>query len=77
MSLDITLINKTPITKSGTSVFVRDGGKNRELSAKEVAERFEGAEVQTQEYRTNEVYDANITHNLTGMAAKADDQGEE
>lgn len=71
MSLDVWLTVKEPISKSGTGVFIREDGKQRELSSQEVAERFEGAEVAPQEYETNEVYEANITHNLGTMADKA------
>lgn len=73
MSLDVWLTVKgEPIKRAGTGVFVRRNGKTVELSAKEVAEQFDGAEIQPQEYESNEVYDNNITHNLTEMASKAD-----
>jgi hypothetical protein len=71
MSLDVWLTVKKPVEKSGTGVFVRDGSSTRELTAKEIAERFEGAEVQPQEYITHDVYDGNITHNLGRMADMA------
>jgi hypothetical protein len=69
MSLDISLISKKTITKSGTGVFIRDSGKTRELTVKEVKERWpEADEITAEEYTTNKVYTANITHNLTHMA---------
>jgi hypothetical protein len=71
MSLDVWLTVNKPVLKSGTGVYVRQNGKRIELSAKEVAEQFEGAEIQPQEYESNEVFDANITHNLGQMANKA------
>jgi len=71
MSLDIYLVNNTPVQKSGTGVFVRENGANRELTEKEVAEKFEGAEIHPTEFESNDVFDLNITHNLTEMADKA------
>lgn len=73
MSLDVYLITEQKIIrKGGTGVFVRDGGKTRELSGEEVAEKFPNAVVNIQEdYETNEVFTANITHNLGSMAEKA------
>lgn len=71
MSLDVYLTVKYPVKKAGTGVFIRRNGMNVELSAKEVAEQFEGAEIQSTEYESNEVFDYNITHNLGSMADKA------
>ena len=71
MSLDVHLIAKAPVKKSGTGVFVRDGGKNRELTVEEVAARWPNAEVAEQDYEIDEVYSDNITHNLGKMADKA------
>lgn len=71
MSLDVTLTAKTPVPRSGTGVFVRDGRRNRELTREEVAERWPGSEVPLQEYDSTEVYDRNITHNLNRMAEEA------
>lgn len=36
MSLDVSLISNTPITKKGTGVFIRENGKNKELTVEEV-----------------------------------------
>lgn len=71
MSLDVSLISKTPISKSGTGVFIRENGAKKELTPEEVIEKFPGAEVEETEYETNCVYDANITHNLGKMADAA------
>lgn len=71
MSLDVSLLAKKPTKKSGTGVYVRDNGKTRELTIGEVREKFPDAEVAPQEYETDEVYTANITHNLGTMADKA------
>jgi hypothetical protein len=71
MSLDVSLISKTPVLKRGTGVFVRDGGGNRELTIAEVKERYPNSDITEQEFETNEVYEANITHNLNRMADAA------
>jgi len=46
-------------------------GQNRELSAEEVAANWPDATVAEQEYSTTEVFEYNITHNLTPMADAA------
>jgi len=71
MSLDVSLISKTPILKRGTGVFVRDGGGNRELTIAEVKERYPNSGLVEQEFETDRVYEANITHNLNRMADAA------
>jgi hypothetical protein len=74
MSLDVSLISKQKVYRQGgTGVFVRENGATRELSGREVAEKFPDAIVNVSEdYETNEVFSANITHNLGEMAARAD-----
>lgn len=74
MSLDVSLITGQRVfRKGGTGVFVRDDGKTRELSDQEVMEKFPNAIVNVQEdYETNEVFTANITHNLGPMANASD-----
>lgn len=71
MSLDVHLTAKNPITVVGTGVFVREDGKNRELTLEEVKEKWPNAEVEERADETNEVYSANITHNLGKMADEA------
>lgn len=73
MSLDVSLIEKEKVfRKGGTGVFIRDAGKTRELTDAEMAERFPDAIVNVLEsYETNQVYTANITHNLNTMAEEA------
>lgn len=71
MSLDVTLINKIPKKIKGTGVFIRDAGQTRELTIKEVQEKFPNSQIAEQKFKTNEVYSANITHNLGEMADKA------
>ena len=71
MGLDIYLISKTPVTKKGTGVFVRENGKNKELSVEEALLRYPDSFVDQVEYETNTVFSINITHNLTEMADEA------
>jgi hypothetical protein len=71
MSLDVLLISKTPITKKGTGVFIRENGKTKELTVEEVHEKFPNAVVEENEFETECVFDANITHNLNKMADAA------
>lgn len=71
MSLDVSLITKTPITKKGTGVFVRENGQNRELTIEEVKEKFPNAIIEEDEFETKCVFEGNITHNLIEMAVAA------
>jgi hypothetical protein len=71
MSLDVLLISKTPITKKGTGVFIRENGKNKELTVEEIREKFPNAVVKENEFETKCVFNANITHNLNKMADEA------
>lgn len=71
MSLDVYLYNSTPTVKKGTGVFIRENGSTRELTIDEVKERYPESDVQEAEYETDEVYSANITHNLNTMAGEA------
>lgn len=72
MSLDVSLVQKEPVTRQGTGVFVREAGKTRELTQEEVAEKFPGSQpAPLYEFTTNEVFTANITHNLGLMARNA------
>ena len=71
MSLDVYLYNPTPTVKKGTGVFIRENGNTRELTIDEVKERYPESDVQEAEYETDEVYSANITHNLNTMAGEA------
>ena len=71
MSLDVYLISEKKVKRTGTGVFVRDKGKNIELTDDEVKKRFPGSAVRLRTYETNEVYSGNITHNLGRMAKAA------
>lgn len=72
MSLDISLISETPVLKKGTGIFVRRNGENRELETiEEVRLVFPDADlsdIKVNEYETNEIFEANLTHNLGKMA---------
>lgn len=70
MSLDVTLISEHPVTRKGTGIFVRRAGATVELSLEEAREQWpdRADEIQEHETETNEVYTANITHNLGEMA---------
>lgn len=71
MSLDISLIVETPITKKGTGVFIRENGMSKELTVEDVRKKFPNAVVEENEFETMCVFDANITHNLGNMADAA------
>lgn len=71
MSLDVSLILGNPIKKGGTGVFVRENGANVELTMEQVKEKWPDAVVDEYEYETEEVFSANITHNLGEMAQNA------
>jgi len=65
------LINKIPVVKKSTGIFIRENGMNRELTAEEVQDYFPLSVVEETEYLTNWVYKVNITHNLGSMARAA------
>jgi hypothetical protein len=71
MSLDVSLTVKEPVIKTGTGIFIREQGQTRELQIEELKDKFPDAEYMIQQYTTEEVYSANITHNLNTMADKA------
>jgi len=72
MSLDIYLSVIEPVIKRGTGVFIRESGKNIELTVEQVRERFPDSDlIVEQEFETNVVFDYNITHNLGPMAKAA------
>lgn len=71
MSLGVYLTTNEPVTRRGTGVFVRDGGKTKELSPDEVLDRWPDADVTYKQFTTDEVFHANVTHNLGLMAREA------
>lgn len=70
MSLDVYLDIEEK--KSKQKIFIRENGQNKEITREEWDLRFPGKEPVTAEIEDNGwVYSANITHNLTIMANKA------
>ena len=76
MSLDVTLISETPVVRKGTGIFVRDKGATIELTVEQARERWpaKADEIEEHEIETNELYTANITHNLGEMARAVSEQ---
>lgn len=73
MSLDVSLLTDLPVIKRGSGVFIRQDGINKELTLEEVKLQFPDAifDNQLKQYSTDEIYSANITHNLGKMAKEA------
>ena len=74
MSLDVYLTTKEPqIKKASSGIFVRENGQTKEITQEEWNAKYPNIEpVKFQEEtETNEVYWANITHNLNEMAMEA------
>lgn len=73
MSLDVHLTySRATVQLRGSGVYVRDNGRTRELRHEELADKFPDAIVPVERStETDEVYWANITHNLTAMARAA------
>lgn len=75
MSLDVYLITKEPqIKKVSSGIFVRENGQTKEITQEEWNVRNpnrEPVKFEQEEAETNEVYSANITHNLGKMADEA------
>src|ERR1700729_1859519 len=72
MSLDVYLTMLGETHKMEARIFVRDDGYTKELTRQEWDERFPGQEpVVMRETSTDEVYSANVTHNLNKMAGEA------
>lgn len=75
MSLDVYLRMKgASIPQTGSGIFVRENGQNVEISYEEYTRRYPGSTpvtVPPSDDVSDEVYSANITHNLGKMAAEA------
>ncbi len=75
MSLDVYLSVKEPIIKKASSgIFVRENSQTKEITQEEWNAKNperEPVTFQQEESETNEVYSANITHNLNSMAKDA------
>lgn len=70
MSLDVYLKSDTPVKITGSGIYIRENGKNKQISASEWNERYPDRQVEEdmQEFETIYVYENNITHNLGKMA---------
>lgn len=75
MSLDVYLITKEPQIKMASSgIFVRENGQTKEITQEEWNVKYpdrEPVKFEQEGQEINEVYSANITHNLNIMADKA------
>lgn len=74
MSLDVYLTLKgEKVNNSSSGIFIREGGQTKEITRAEWDEKFPGREpvVAIQSDEIDEVYSANITHNLNKMASEA------
>ena len=70
MSLDVYLTMENA-QNTGEGIFIREGGRTKEISRAEWDKRFPEREPLTAPYDNDHVYEANITHNLNAMAKEA------
>lgn len=70
MSLDVSL-HIPGMTLTGTGIYIRENGSNREITRIEWDERFPNTEPVIIDNESRDVYSANITHNLGKMAGAA------
>lgn len=68
MSLDLYIISEKPVKHKGTGVFIRENGKNVELSPERAKELYPNKEFPEFETEDDEYWHDNITHNLNKMA---------
>lgn len=74
MSLDVYLrLKGACIPQAERGIFIREDGQTKEITREEWDKRFPGREPVSveQEVTTDEVYSANVTHNLGRMAREA------
>jgi hypothetical protein len=74
MSLDVSLILKNKkIKKTSSGIFIRENGSTKEITTEEWNKKNPDKAIENKdvEYKTSEVFDWNITHNLNEMAEKA------
>lgn len=72
MSLDVYLTLPGATVVAGSGIFIRENGTNKEISREEWDQRFPDREPVTATVaESDEVYSANITHNLNRMATEA------
>lgn len=70
MSLDVYLEGAAP-SETGSGIFVREGGQQREITRAEWDARFPGCEPVVAKVERDDLFWANVTHNLGKMAAEA------
>ncbi len=70
MSLDVNLYIPNQ-SATGSGIFIRENGANREISRAEWDEKFPNREPVIADYESPYVYHRNITHNLGRMAEAA------
>lgn len=70
MSLDVYLTTPREVRTKPATIYIRENGANRAITAEEWNERFPGTTpcVIEDDSTSDEVYQANITHNLGRMA---------
>jgi hypothetical protein len=75
MSLDVYLTLPGVQSRTGSAIFIREDGQNKEITRAEWDARFPGREPVIVSFDddsdSGEVYSANITHNLGKMAREA------
>lgn len=71
MSLDVYLTLPHAQQELANRIFIREDGRTKEVSRAEWDARYPGREPATVEAPAQEVYSANITHNLGRMANEA------
>ncbi len=75
MSLDVSLIGDTPQTIIGSGIFIREGGRTKEITRQEWEDLNPGVEPvrvnRDPDAESDVLYTDNITHNLGAMAAAA------
>lgn len=73
MSLDVYLISDQPIVKKSSGIFIRENGQTKEITVAEWNAANPDCPVDHQEVeiQTKEVFEGNITYNLTAMARAA------
>lgn len=72
MSLDVYLTLPGAKSETGSGIFIRENGSTKEISRKEWDKKFPGREPVAAQVGDDgdEVYTANITHNLGKMASE-------
>ncbi len=73
MSLDVSLITDLPIIERGSGVFGCEDGIHREISLREMEERFPNIKISTplKKWPTNEVYTASMPYEIDSMVQEA------